>query len=447
MQRQLGNEANKFFNVLAQPAPVSIRVNPFKEQTTDIRPKMQDRASTADYGLRTTDSVPWCDDGFYLTERPQFIYDPLFHAGCYYVQEASSMFAGTVASVLLKDVTNPLVLDAAAAPGGKSTHLLSVLNKRGFLVSNEVVSQRNSVLQENIWKWGVSNQCITQQQLFEFAQADETFDLILLDAPCSGEGLFRRDPAACNEWSVQSVEGCSLRQRQLIQDVLPSLNTGGYLIYSTCTYAEHENDDNVEHALRNFPLEKVSIDVPIGVVPTKHGYQFYPHRVRGEGFYIAVLRKIGHLEINQSTKRFKPKQQLQRAITIDKTFSTGNDDIHATLGNITSAIPTHADHLLERLSACNLRSIGTPLYETVNGRNVPHIALALHTGFSFHQAIDVDRDTALSYLYGDALVNDSDIRQGYASLRHAGRTLGWVKAAGNRFNNLYPHPWRIRKRA
>jgi len=441
MRKQLGDEATDFFESLSQPAPVSIRLNPFK-QKQDARSKTQDN------------EVSWCDDGLYLDERPAFIYDPLFHAGTYYVQEASSMFAGTVAKRLLQNITDPIVLDAAAAPGGKSTHLLSVLNRRGFLVTNEVIPQRNSILQENIWKWGVSNQAITQQQLHEFGNATEFFDLILLDAPCAGEGLFRRDPDACNEWSLSSVNGCAVRQRQLIADVLPTLKVGGYLIYSTCTYALEENDNNVARALQDFPVEGVDIEVPDGVVKTKHGYQFYPHRVKGEGFYISVLQKIGSID-NASTKPFKPKNALQPAKALAETFGWNNDGYNNyNLGDVTCAVPKHAEPLLNQLSLFNLKSIGTPLYENVNNRAVPHPALALHCDFANHQAtstgsvqaVDLDEQTALQYLYGDSLTNQSDITQGYTVAQYQRQNLGWMKAATNRFNNLYPHPWRIRRR-
>lgn len=455
MQTQLGNEADLFFNALVEPPPISIRINPFK-QTSDIRRQPSDRAnqlSTFNFQLSTS-CIPWCEDGFYFSERPSFIYDPLFHAGTYYVQEASSMFAGEVARRLLKDSTNPFVLDAAAAPGGKSTHLHSVLNKRGCLISNEVISQRNSVLQENIWKWGVSNNVITQQQLFEFGQAGEMFDLILLDAPCSGEGLFRRDPDACDEWSLQSVAGCALRQKQLIEDVLPSLKVGGYLIYSTCTYAVEENDDNVKQALQKFPLEPIDIEIPDGVVKTKHGYQFYPHRVKGEGFFISVLRKTDYVDSKTPTRSFKQKQ-IQPVKSLPETFDFNYEDFEFyRLNNIVYAVPTFVARHIQKFDSFNIKSIGTPLFEETNFRNIPHTALALHADYNFHQAtstgsvqaVDLDFENALSYLYGDALVNETEIKQGYALARFEKHNLGWIKAAGNRWNNLYPHPWRIRKR-
>ena len=360
------------------------------------------------------------------------------------------MFAGAVARDLLQDSTNPVVLDAAAAPGGKSTHLLSVLKHRGVLISNEVIPQRNSVLQENIWKWGVSNSVITQQQLATFAQAQEFFDLILLDAPCSGEGLFRRDPDACAEWSLSSVEGCSIRQRQLINDVMPALKIGGYMIYSTCTYAPQENDDTVQNALENFSVESIDIAAPEGVVKTKHGYQFYPHRVQGEGFYISVLRKTSEtsdVRHQTSDRAFKSKSLFSPTKALAETYNWNNEGfVNYNLGNTTCAIPKHIELLLDQLSLFNLKSIGTPLYESVNNRPVPHPALALHHQYNPHQAVDVDKQTALQYLYGDSLPNTSDVQQGYAVAQFQKQNLGWMKAAPNRFNNLYPHPWRIRKR-
>jgi len=442
MREQLGAEADLFFNALVETPPVSVRLNPFK-QTSDSETQL----SILNSPFSIHSKVAWCEDGYYLTERPAFIYDPMFHAGTYYVQEASSMFAGEVARVLLKSFNDPLVLDAAAAPGGKSTHLLSVLNGRGCLISNEVMPQRNSVLQENIWKWGMSNNVITQQQLAEFGNAGETFDLILLDAPCSGEGLFRRDPDACAEWSLQSVTGCSLRQRQLIDDVIPALKVGGYLIYSTCTYAIEENDATVEQAIEKYGLEKIKVNAPDGVVDTKHGFQFYPHRVRGEGFFMSVLQKTHAGAPNISTKAFSKKQAAQKVKSPAEAFGFDKEGFEFySMNNVVYAVPAFAASQLLSLQMFNLKSIGTPLIEQTEFRSIPHAALALHSAYNFHQAADLTNETALSYLCGDALANESDIKQGYALARFNGLNLGWMKAAPNRFNNLYPHPWRIRKR-
>jgi hypothetical protein len=371
----------------------------------------------------------------------------MFHAGCYYVQDASSMVVGTVAEHLLRGFEQPVVLDAAAAPGGKSTHLLSVLNGRGVLVANEVVPQRNSVLQQNVWKWGVSNAVVTLQALGEFAEP-ELFDLIVLDAPCSGEGLFRRDPGAVSEWSHAAVMGCGTRQRQLVEDIFPALKVGGHLIYSTCTYAPVENDGTVDMALQKLPFEQVDVLLPDGAVPTQHGWQFYPHRMRGEGFYISVLRKTGDggAVANPTLGKFKPRVVAETISEMDMWGWKNHGYVNYKLNNVTSAVPASLENLLSPLLNLNIKSIGTPVYETFPGRTVPHPALALHANFKASQPLDVDYDTALSYLYGDVMPNDASVLKGYAAVTHNGFGLGWVKAAPNRFNNLYPHPWRIRKR-
>ena len=214
-------EYEKLVSALQQEPPVSIRLNRLKVH----RLKVENALSV---------QPPWSSEGIYLDERLTFTFDPLFHAGCYYVQEASSMF---VEQVLRQHVTKPVVmLDLCAAPGGKSTHARSVLPEGSLLVANEVIRNRSQILAENLTKWGHPDVVVTNNDPADFSALPSFFDVILTDVPCSGEGMFRKDSVAVEEWSPENVEICWQRQRRIIADVWPSLKPGGILIYSTSTY-------------------------------------------------------------------------------------------------------------------------------------------------------------------------------------------------------------------
>ena len=236
-----------------------------------------------------TEEVPWHEDGYYLSRRPQFTLDPLLHAGCYYVQEASSMFVGEVLQQYLKP--DSIVLDLCAAPGGKSTLISQFLGNEGLLVSNEVVRQRVFILSENIQKWGNGNTVVTHNPAADFGnKLPELFDCILVDAPCSGEGMFRKDEGAVAEWSMRNVQECAERQCDILDDVWEALKPGGILIYSTCTFNREENEKNAQWIADELGAEilPISHDPAWGITEGKPGYHFYPHKTKGEGFYICV---------------------------------------------------------------------------------------------------------------------------------------------------------------
>ena len=246
--------------------------------------------------------VPWASDGYYLDERLTFTFDPLFHAGCYYVQEASSMF---VEQVLRQYVESPVVmLDLCAAPGGKSTHARSVLPEGSLLVANEVIRNRSQVLAENLTKWGHPDVVVTNNDPADFSALPSFFDVILTDVPCSGEGMFRKDPVAVEEWSPENVEICWQRQRRIIADIWPCLKPGGILIYSTCTYNSKEDEENVCWIQQEFGAELLPLEVQDewnitgnlldGEDESQRSLSvchFLPHKTKGEGFFLAALRK------------------------------------------------------------------------------------------------------------------------------------------------------------
>ena len=299
----LGDEEyDKLAVAIQQEPPVSIRLNDGKLKIENGKCRIVPQAGCiTDFQLSAFNfefnQVPWSSEGFYLDERLTFTFDPLFHAGCYYVQEASSMF---VEQVLRQYVTGPVkMLDLCAAPGGKSTHARSVLPEGSLLVANEVIRNRSQILAENLTKWGHPDVVVTNNDPADFSALPSFFDVILTDVPCSGEGMFRKDSVAVEEWSPENVEICWQRQRRIIADVWPSLKPGGILIYSTCTYNTKEDEENVRWIQQEFGAESLAVDIReewnitgnLLCGESASVYHFFPHKTKGEGFFLSVLRK------------------------------------------------------------------------------------------------------------------------------------------------------------
>ncbi|MDR1402822.1 MAG: RsmB/NOP family class I SAM-dependent RNA methyltransferase, partial [Tannerellaceae bacterium] len=278
MQILTGAACASFHAALQSPPPVSVRLNPAK--------------GPADPG---EESVSWCSCGYYLKERPSFTFDPLFHAGAYYVQEASSMF---LEQAIRAHVSGPVkCLDLCAAPGGKSTHLQALLPAGSLLVSNEILKSRAAVLQENLIKWGNPGALVTSNHPAEMSRLPHFFDVVVADLPCSGEGMFRKDPSSAAQWSANNVAGCALRQRRILHDCWDALKPGGLLIYCTCTYNIEENEDNLQYIIQTLGGEALPVPVRdewkiTGALKYNHpAYRFFPHLTRGEGFFLAVIQK------------------------------------------------------------------------------------------------------------------------------------------------------------
>lgn len=435
MKATLGNEWTEFANAHKNVSPISIRVNPAKGNGLD------------------ENKIPWSEVGYYLSERPVFTLDPTFHAGAYYVQEASSMFLEQA----LKQATEldkPLrVLDLSAAPGGKSTHLLSLINEDSLLVANEVIRSRAQILSENIQKWGCANVIVTNSDPHTFQKLPGYFDVIVVDAPCSGEGLFRKDPEAAKEWSEDNINLCSLRQRRILTDVWPSLKENGVLIYSTCTYNAKENEENLTWLAENHTVEFVSLSVKpewnieeIKVGPVV-GYRFYPHRLNGEGFFISVIRKA-ETETSIRIRSGKNFSLASKKISDQLVPWTKNADYFRTIrqDDLLIQIP---DALYDDMgfisSQLHTVSKGTAIAEIKHEKLIPEHALALsiHLNKEYFPAIELTLDQALAYLRKDNLVVGED-KRGFALVTYNGNVLGWINQLGNRINNLYPSAWRIR---
>ena len=415
MQGILGDEYPEFERALRLPATTSVRVNGKVE------------ASCLEV-LKDAEHVPYCGTGYTLPKRPEFTLDPMLHAGAYYVQEASSMY---LEAVVRKYVNGRVTaLDLCAAPGGKSTHLAGLLTHDSLLVSNEIMPQRANILCENLTKWGNVNTIVTNNKPSDFGKVGSMFDLIVTDVPCSGEGMFRKEPKAVEDWSLQAVQMCAERQRSILEDVWNALKEGGLLIYSTCTFNRSEDEDNVEWIASELGAE---------VLEQKH---FYFHNTLGEGFYIAALRKT---TIGGGKPKIKPGK-FEKAPAVSAIIKGAENFKFIKVGDSLLAVPS-ADADIYAWFAANFRTLkcGTEVCAFKGKDEIPAHALAVSKIIDADKtaSVNVDKATALNYLRREAIAINCDTK-GYVLVRFNGIPIGWVKNLGNRANNMYPEYWRVR---
>jgi 16S rRNA C967 or C1407 C5-methylase (RsmB/RsmF family)/NOL1/NOP2/fmu family ribosome biogenesis protein len=435
MQKRLSQGWNEFLSIHEQPSPTSIRVNPLKNNS------------------RNSDKIPWTDFGYYLAQRPSFTFDPSFHGGAYYVQEASSMFLEQ-ALKQTADLSQPLlVLDLCAAPGGKSTHLLSLLNEESLLVSNETIRSRATILAENIQKWGNNNVVITNNDPEDFQKLEGLFDVIVVDAPCSGEGLFRKDPNATKEWSEENVELCAVRQQRVLNQVWPSLKKSGILIYCTCTYNEKENEENLNWLVKEKQAEsiKLKVDNGWGIEEVKgkdfFGYRFYPHKVKGEGFFISVIRKTDEqqqISIHRKKTFDHPTTKIKERLST--WFKNSGEVEFVKHEELILALPNNYIFEIEFLSKfLKVIQKGTAIATAKHDKLIPEHAFALSTKINLENfsSIELSFDEAIAYLRKDVL-NLTSEKTGFTLMNYQNVPIGWANLLGNRMNNLYPSAWRIR---
>lgn len=421
-----GSEYSVFIDELNQSPPVSVRLHPKKKNSL----------------FDKEENVPWCEEGRYLIQRPSFTFDPHFHAGCYYVQEASSMMLERVWNEIMPSVVSVRVLDMCAAPGGKSTHLLSLLNGNGYLIANETIPNRNKVLQQNIVKWGYSNCMVTQNKPEDFSALDGFFDVVLVDAPCSGEGLFRKDKDAIGEWSVQNVAMCAIRQKEILKHAVACLKPGGFLIYCTCTYEPDENDGSVA----SLPMNLIRLNKTTeGLMQTKFGYQAYPHRVKGEGFYFSVMQKDGVFEPSEKFNTIG--STLEKHILYTEPWLKSSKQYRELKRNeLQFALPEGMinDYNLLK-SQLYIRHAGIFLGETKGKDFIPSHDLALSIEIKQDlPSIELNYEDAILYLRGGTPRLETNYR-GWCLVRYESKNLGWIKIMENRLNNYYPKNSRILK--
>lgn len=450
LEEAIGHEnALVAFSAFSDPASVSVRRNPFKLTSSP-------EFSVGGYALQNR-PVRWSPYGIMLDERPQFTLDPMFHAGAYYVQDSSSMFVGHVFRNILSDMPKPAsrplrVLDLCAAPGGKTTDIAASLREACgddfILVANEVMKARVGILADNVALWGDPNVVVTCDDPRAFASLTGYFDIIVADVPCSGEGMFRKDEQAQQQWSEDNVALCEGRQRRIVADVWPSLAEGGVLVYSTCTFNKYENDGNVGWIAENLGADVLPNEIVAeGVLKTDCGYSLVPGLVEGEGQYCAALRKTCHPEyLEGRAGRQNDRVQKQSALpgSLDNLFSVKMK--FALKGEMVTAVPENlaADVTMLRQSL-HVVAAGCAVGMFKGKVLVPDADMALSIALSqnAYPRVEVDRQTALSYLHRDAIVL-RDAPMGYVLVCYNGLPLGFVKNLGNRCNSLHPQSRRIR---
>jgi 16S rRNA C967 or C1407 C5-methylase (RsmB/RsmF family)/NOL1/NOP2/fmu family ribosome biogenesis protein len=432
----------------------SVRINPLK-------PLSQFPNFLLNDSRRITQSkIPWSENGYYLSERPSFTFDPLFHAGCYYVQEASSMFLEQAIKQTV-DLDKPLkVLDCCAAPGGKSTHIQSLISKESLLISNEVIRSRANILKDNIIKWGAENVIVSNNDPKDFTRLENYFDLIVVDAPCSGSGLFRRDPEAIGEWSENNVQLCSQRQQRILADLWPALKKDGILIYSTCSYSGEEDEDIMDWMTGELEInpsaslrmnKELVIRKEWNIVETvskkgNKGYRFWPDKVKGEGFFLACFqKKEGE---GEAVVRYKNKPALlskKELETVAKWVNT-DDKILIRHADTVYAWPDwmlqDGGFLLEKLRVIYS---GVIAGELVRDKLIPAHALAMSTIRAGDTGkTELKREQAIQYLQRKDLQLETT-NKGWQIVTYEEHPLGWINALPNRINNYYPKELRILK--
>ncbi len=440
LKSQLDDQYNDFETAMATVPPISIRLNPRK-------PTEQ---------FKGIDVVPWCPQGRYLESRPRFTNDPLFHAGTYYVQEASSMFLAHLVTELVDLEQDLRILDLSAAPGGKTTLLQSLLTEDSLLVANEIISGRNKTLRQNMLRWGGDNHIITQSDPKYFKKLPGFFDVILVDAPCSGEGLIRKEPSAINEWSEQNVLLCAARQKRILSDILPALAPGGILIYSTCTFSELENEENMKWLQRESGFSPLSVEMPESwgiqnadtTFPT---YRFYPHRLKGEGFFIAAFRKNDGTAFKRKRNRsISAKYRIEPANAEDKYWLAATDRyVFLSRDQHRIALPKPLyDDYLDLAQVLHITNSGLNMGKIYHKRLKPSPELALSQYISAElPTIEFDTDQALDYLAHHNLGNLADLEKGRYLIRYKGYGLGWLHVLETgQIRNNYPSAWRILQR-
>jgi 16S rRNA C967 or C1407 C5-methylase (RsmB/RsmF family)/NOL1/NOP2/fmu family ribosome biogenesis protein len=445
MKSQLGQEVYDDFEKAIEQEPItSIRVNAHKNILINF----------------SKHQVPWSGQGYFLDQRPAFVKDPLWHAGAYYVQESSSMFI----SHILESIQAPkdgIYLDLAAAPGGKSTLLSDYLGEKGFLVANEVIQARANILKENLIKWGIGNALITNNDPEHFKELSGFFDLVVVDAPCSGEGLFRRDPQARLEWSQDNVNLCSARQQRIMDIAGELVKADGYLIYSTCTYNEQENEEIIKFIVGEFSYEPVRIPlnedwkITESIISTDegefYGYRFYPHQVQGEGFFVSVLKRSSqsHDASPSKTKDFK-HPHLKRGTSKQKEFLQKEImgleqmefyQLQDTVFVLPQKFKSHFEYLTKFL---NVKYFGIELGKINNEQWIPSHEFAMSI-LTKENCItqELSLKEALSFLSKDEFEINLN-HDGWTLMTYENLPMGWIKNLGNRHNNYYPKEWRIR---
>ena len=441
MTKQLGaEEAERLFSALDSASPVAVRLNP---------------AKCGEEGVWSDgEAIAWSKNGRKLKERPSFTLDTAFHAGAYYVQEAASQFIDHV--IAQEELQGKRVLDMCSAPGGKTTIYSTAVGCDGLVVANEYVRSRANILADNVRKWGMGNVLVTNNAPEHIAQFEGWFDLVAVDAPCSGEGMFRKEEVAREDWSEDAVKMCAARQLSIVREAWQSLKDGGLFIYSTCTF----NEDEDEGVLRAFmaecgdvfvPSQRVEIDDEWGVVRGEVGafqtFRFFPHKTDSEGLFVAVARKAEPTSQRTPKARKKVMQEVDKASRkeLSRWLMDAENHSFALVADTIYAYSSEQFKAVQALSE-SLTAIysGVAMGQIFKGKLKPDWALSQYVGVERKATavVELDAATALDYLRKKDIAV-GDMAEGMNLVMHNGRALGYAKKIGARCNNLYPNSLKI----
>lgn len=434
IQKILPTEWEALLNALQTEPSVSVRKNIYKN-----------------IGNISGNQVPWCDLGHYLNERAPFTFDPMFHAGAYYVQDASSMFIHHILKQIVgdKDIN---YLDLCAAPGGKTTTALNALSEKSLVVCNEIDRQRAQILRENIIKWGAPNCVVCNDTSNTLGKLKYFFDVIAADMPCSGEGMFRKDAEAVAQWSPALVEQCAERQQEILDNIWKALKPGGFFIYSTCTFNRQENEEMVNYIIDNYDAESIEIqtednwNIAKGIDTPYHCYRFMPHRTNGEGLFVAVLQKAGNptdTKIKSNKKKSKNQPVSKDSKALIKTPE--NFEFVSDGEMIKAYVKDQAERIKYIEEQARVIYSGIEI-ATIKGKDIipeHSLAMSIYANFANLKCCDVEYAQAIQFLRGESFPLNN-LGNGHIVITYKNIPLGFMKNIGQRANNRYPKEWRIK---
>ena len=441
MRKQLGaEEAERLFAALDGVSPVAVRLNP---------------AKCGDEGVwNDGEAIAWSRNGRKLKERPSFTLDTAFHAGAYYVQEAASQFIDYI--LASEDLQGKRVLDMCSAPGGKTTIYSTAVGEDGLVVANEYVRARANVLADNVRKWGMGNVLVTNNAPEHISPFEGWFDLVAVDAPCSGEGMFRKEEVARQDWSEDAVRMCAQRQLSIVREAWQTLKNGGLFIYSTCTFKEDEDEGVLHTYIEGMgdvfeSSQRVDIKEQWGIVRGEVGafqtFRFFPHNTDSEGLFVAVARKAEPTTQRTPKARKKVMQEVDKSSRkeLSRWLKASEQHTFAMVADTIYAYRTEQFKAVQALSE-GLTAIysGVAMGQIFKGKLKPDWALSQYVGLDRKSVAveELDEERALDYLRKKDIAV-GDMAEGMNLVTHKDRALGFVKRIGARCNNLYPNSLKI----